>query len=46
MVYDYTIFKKYKAISIHWSLILFQESIAINRSKPSLYHGTRASKDY
>ena len=31
--------------SKHWSLILFQESIAINRLKPSLNHGTKASKD-
>ena len=32
--------------SKHWSLyILFQESIAINRLKPSLKHGTKASKD-
>ena len=30
--------------SKHWSLMLFQESIAINRLKPSLNHGTRASK--
>ena len=29
--------------SKHWSLILFQESIAISRLKPSLNHGTRAS---
>ena len=28
-----------------WSLILFQESIAINRLKLSLNHGTKASKD-
>ena len=26
-------------------LILFQESIPINRLKPSLNHGTKASKD-
>ena len=31
--------------SNHWSLILYQESIAINRMKPSLNHGTKASKD-
>ena len=31
--------------SKHWSLILFQESIAINRLKPSLNHETKASKD-
>ena len=31
--------------SKHWSLILFQESIAINILKPSLNHGTKASKD-
>ena len=31
--------------SNHWSLILFQESIAINRMKPTLNHGTKASKD-
>ena len=31
--------------SKHWSLILFQESIARNRLKPSLNHGTKASKD-
>ena len=31
--------------SKHWSLMLFQESIAINRLKPSLNHGTKASKD-
>ena len=30
--------------SKHWSPILFQESIAINRLKPSLNHGTKASK--
>ena len=30
--------------SKHWSLMLFQESIAINRLKPSLNHGTKASK--
>ena len=30
--------------SKHWSLKLFQESIAINRLKPSLNHGTKASK--
>ena len=29
----------------HWSLILFQESIVVNRLKPSLNHGTKASKD-
>ena len=29
--------------SKHWSLILFQESIAINRVKSSLNHGTKAS---
>ena len=29
----------------HWFLILFQESIATNRLKPSLNHGTEASKD-
>ena len=28
-----------------WSLILFQESIAINRMKPSLNHESKASKD-
>ena len=28
--------------SKHWSLILFQESIAINRLKPSLNHGTNS----
>ncbi len=31
--------------SKHWSLILLQEPIAINRMKPSLSHGTKASKD-
>ena len=31
--------------SKHWPLKLFQESIAINRLKPSLNHGTKASKD-
>ena len=31
--------------SKHWSLILFQESIAINRLKLSLNHGAKASKD-
>ena len=31
--------------SKHWSLVLFQESIAINRLKPSLNHETKASKD-
>ena len=31
--------------SKHWSLILSQESIVINRLKPSLNHGTKASKD-
>ena len=31
--------------SNHWSLILHQEPIAINRMKPSLSHGTKASKD-
>ena len=31
--------------SNHWSLILYQESIDINRMKPSLNHGTKASKD-
>jgi hypothetical protein len=31
--------------SNHWSLILYQESIAINRMKPFLNHGTKASKD-
>ena len=31
--------------SKHWSLIPFQESIAINRLKPALNHGTKASKD-
>ena len=31
--------------SNHWSLILYQESIAINRMKPSLNNGTKASKD-
>ena len=31
--------------SNHWSLILYQESIAINIIKPSLNHGTKASKD-
>ena len=30
--------------SKHWSLILFQESIAVNRLKPPLNHGTKASK--
>ena len=30
--------------SKHWSLILFQESIAINRLKPSLNHRIKASK--
>ena len=30
--------------SKHWSLMLFQESIAINRLKPSLNHGNKASK--
>ena len=29
--------------SKHWSLILFQESIAMGRLKPSLNHGTKAS---
>ena len=31
--------------SKHWSLKPFQESIAINRLKLSLNHGTKASKD-
>ena len=31
--------------SKHWSLILFKESIAINRLKLSLNHGIKASKD-
>ena len=31
--------------SKHWSLMLYQESIAINRLKPPLNHGTKASKD-
>ena len=38
---DTKIFDKSK----HWSLTLFQESIAINRLKPSLNHGTKAFKD-
>ena len=29
-----------------WSLILFEEFIAINSMKPSLNHGTKASKIY
>ena len=31
--------------SRHWSLLLYQESIAINRYKPTLNHGTKASKE-
>ena len=31
--------------SRHWSLLLYLESIAINRHKPTLNHGTKASKD-
>ena len=31
--------------SRHWSLLLYLESIAINRYKPTLNHGTKASKD-
>ena len=30
--------------SKHWSLLLYLESIAINRHKPALNHGTKASK--
>ena len=29
----------------HWSLLLYLESIAINRHKPTMNHGTKASKD-
>ena len=31
--------------SRHWSLLLYLESKAINRYKPTLNHGTKASKD-
>ena len=31
--------------SRHWSLLLHLESIAINRHKPTLNHGTKGSKD-
>ena len=31
--------------SRHWSLLLYQESIAINRYKPTLNHGTKSSKE-
>ena len=31
--------------SRHWSLLLYLESIAINRHKPTLNHGTKVSKD-
>ena len=30
--------------SRHWSLLLYLESIAINRHKPTLNHGTKTSK--
>ena len=31
--------------SRHWSLLLYLKSIAINRHKPTLNHGRKASKD-
>ena len=31
--------------SRHWSLLLYLESIAINRHKPTLNHGTKALKE-
>jgi hypothetical protein len=31
--------------SNHWSLLLYQESLAIQRYKPELNHGLKASKE-
>ncbi len=31
--------------SNHWSLLLYQESLAIQRRKPELNHGIKASKE-
>ena len=31
--------------SRHWSLLLYLKSVAINRHKPTLNHGAKASKD-
>ena len=31
--------------SDHWSLLLYKESLAIRRRKPSLIHGAKASKE-
>jgi hypothetical protein len=31
--------------SNHWSLLLYQESLAIQRYKPELNHGFKASKE-
>ena len=32
-------------VSVKFCLLLYQESIAINRYKPTLNHGTKASKE-
>ncbi len=29
----------------HWSLLLYEESLAIQRRKPELNHGIKASKE-
>ena len=31
--------------SDHWSLLMYKESLAIDKGKPELNHGTKASKE-
>ena len=44
----YLIFTNTKIMdkSRHWSLLLYQESIAINRHKPTFNHGQKPRKNF